>query len=130
MSSRSRIRCSWGGKNQEMSCSWRVSGTPKTTLRQRPASELSSDLPRIGVKHFAFQVDSILEAKEFVEARGFATGIGAPKRQDRRIVLLHQRSERPPCWNSSKIARAFDSSAHAAFGPQPLPVAVSKIEKP
>ena len=39
------------------------------------AALLETDLPRIGVKHFALNVDSVNEAKEFVESRGIATGI-------------------------------------------------------
>lgn len=46
---------------------------------QVPAPEssttLATDLPRIGVKHFALQVDSIQEAKRFVEDRGLASDI-------------------------------------------------------
>jgi glyoxylase I family protein len=33
----------------------------------KSAGELSSDLPRIGVKHFALQVESIEQAKQFAE---------------------------------------------------------------
>jgi glyoxylase I family protein len=36
------------------------------------ASRLETDLPRVGSKHFALQVDSIDEAKAFVKARGWA----------------------------------------------------------
>jgi glyoxylase I family protein len=39
------------------------------------ASGLKTDLPRIGSKHFALQVDSIEEAKTFVEERGWAAGV-------------------------------------------------------
>lgn len=46
---------------------------------QTPAPEtaaaLATDLPRIGVKHFALQVASIEEAKDFVESRGIAAGV-------------------------------------------------------
>lgn len=45
----------------------------------RPAPEsadrLETDLPRIGSKHFALQVDSIEEAKRFVESMGWATDV-------------------------------------------------------
>lgn len=44
----------------------------------RPAPEsaktLQTDLPRIGSKHFALQVDSIEVAKAFVEKKGWAAG--------------------------------------------------------
>ena len=36
------------------------------------AGRLETDLPRIGCKHFALQVESIEEAKLFVEERGWA----------------------------------------------------------
>ena len=36
------------------------------------ASDLSIDLPRIGVKHFALQVEDIEEAKTWVEERDLA----------------------------------------------------------
>jgi len=36
---------------------------------------LATDLPRIGVKHFALKVDSVHEAKNFVEARGMASNV-------------------------------------------------------
>ncbi|MGH4020359.1 MAG: VOC family protein [Pseudonocardiaceae bacterium] len=39
------------------------------------AASLATDLPRIGVKHFALEVDSVYEAKEFVENRGIASNI-------------------------------------------------------
>jgi glyoxylase I family protein len=46
---------------------------------QRPAPEtaasLATDLPRIGVKHFALKVDSVYEAKNFVENRGIASNV-------------------------------------------------------
>jgi glyoxylase I family protein len=39
------------------------------------AGSLTTDLPRIGVKHFALEVDSIHEAKKFVENRGIASNV-------------------------------------------------------
>lgn len=42
---------------------------PETT------SSLETDLPRIGVKHFALKVDSVQAAKEFVEDRGIASNV-------------------------------------------------------
>lgn len=46
---------------------------------QTPAPEtagsLATDLPRIGVKHFALQVNSVHEAKTFVENRGIASDV-------------------------------------------------------
>lgn len=46
---------------------------------QEPAPEtaasLVTDLPRIGVKHFALKVDSVDEAKNFVESRGIASNV-------------------------------------------------------
>lgn len=46
---------------------------------QKPAPEtaasLATDLPRIGVKHFALKVDSVYEAKNFVENRGIASNV-------------------------------------------------------
>lgn len=39
------------------------------------AAQLSTDLPRIGVKHLALAVSSIERAKEFAEARGLGTDI-------------------------------------------------------
>ncbi|CAN5900040.1 hypothetical protein BH23ACT12_BH23ACT12_12550 [soil metagenome] len=36
------------------------------------AAKLETDLPRIGLKHFALQVGSIEQAKEFVEQKGWA----------------------------------------------------------
>ena len=46
---------------------------------QKPAPEtagsLETDLPRIGVKHFALEVDSVHEAKKFVENRGIASNV-------------------------------------------------------
>jgi len=39
------------------------------------ASSLATDLPRIGVKHFALQTESVQEAKEFVEREGLATDV-------------------------------------------------------
>lgn len=36
------------------------------------AAELKTDLPRVGAKHFALQVESIEEAKRFVEDKGWA----------------------------------------------------------
>lgn len=39
------------------------------------ATSLATDLPRIGVKHFALKVPSIQEAKSFVESRGIATDV-------------------------------------------------------
>ena len=39
------------------------------------ARSLTSDLPRIGVKHFALKVDSVQEAKRFVENHGIASNI-------------------------------------------------------
>lgn len=43
------------------------------------AAQLQTDLPRIGSKHFALQVDSIEEAKAFVEARGWAGNVEITK---------------------------------------------------
>ncbi len=46
---------------------------------QMPAPEtarsLMTDLPRIGVKHFALMVDSVHEAKDFVESRGISLNV-------------------------------------------------------
>jgi glyoxylase I family protein len=42
---------------------------PETT------ASLVTDLPRIGVKHFALKVDSVDEAKNFVESRGIAPNV-------------------------------------------------------
>jgi glyoxylase I family protein len=46
---------------------------------QVPAPEtawaLETDLPRIGVKHFALRVDSVYEAKNFVENCGIASNV-------------------------------------------------------
>ncbi len=46
---------------------------------QAPAPEsarsLATDLPRIGVKHFALKVDSIHEAKKFAENHGIASNV-------------------------------------------------------
>ncbi|MGQ0773892.1 MAG: VOC family protein [Pseudonocardiales bacterium] len=39
------------------------------------ARSLVTDLPRIGVKHFALAVDSVHEAKNFVENRGIASNV-------------------------------------------------------
>jgi glyoxylase I family protein len=39
------------------------------------AASLATDLPRIGVKHFALSVDSVYEAKDFVENRGIASNV-------------------------------------------------------
>ncbi|MGH3943042.1 MAG: VOC family protein [Pseudonocardiaceae bacterium] len=39
------------------------------------SASLATDLPRIGVKHFALQVDSVYEAKEFVENHGIASNV-------------------------------------------------------
>ena len=39
------------------------------------AASLVTDLPRIGVKHFALSVDSVHEAKNFVENRGIASNV-------------------------------------------------------
>lgn len=39
------------------------------------AASLATDLPRIGVKHFALKVDSVHEAKDFVENRGIASNV-------------------------------------------------------
>ena len=39
------------------------------------ASSLATDLPRVGVKHFALQVDSVYDAKEFVESRSLASNV-------------------------------------------------------
>jgi glyoxylase I family protein len=39
------------------------------------AGSLATDLPRIGVKHFALQVNSVRDAKEFVEDRGIASNV-------------------------------------------------------
>lgn len=43
------------------------------------AGRLDTDLPRIGSKHFALQVDSIEDAKAFVEARGWAKDLEVTK---------------------------------------------------
>lgn len=46
---------------------------------QRPApataASLATDLPRIGVKHFALKVDSVHEAKNFIENRSIASNV-------------------------------------------------------
>ncbi|MGH3870336.1 MAG: VOC family protein [Pseudonocardiaceae bacterium] len=46
---------------------------------QTPAPETAAspttDLPRIGVKHFALKVDSVHDAKDFVESRGIASNV-------------------------------------------------------
>ncbi len=39
------------------------------------AGALVTDLPRIGVKHFALKIDSVFDAKAFVEARGIASNV-------------------------------------------------------
>jgi len=39
------------------------------------AASLMTDLPRIGVKHFALRVDSVHEAKNFVENRGISQNV-------------------------------------------------------
>ncbi|MDQ3763354.1 MAG: VOC family protein [Actinomycetota bacterium] len=39
------------------------------------AASLATDLPRIGVKLFALKVDSVYEAKNFVENRGIASNV-------------------------------------------------------
>lgn len=39
------------------------------------AGSLMTDLPRIGVKHFALMVDSVHEAKDFVENRGISPNV-------------------------------------------------------
>lgn len=39
------------------------------------ANSLATDLPRIGVKHFALKVDSIHTVKEFIESRGIASNV-------------------------------------------------------
>ena len=39
------------------------------------AGSLATDLPRIGVKHFALMVDSVYEAKNFVENRGISSNV-------------------------------------------------------
>jgi glyoxylase I family protein len=39
------------------------------------AGSLATDLPRIGVKHFALKVDSVHEAKKFVESHGIASDV-------------------------------------------------------
>ncbi|MCZ7439434.1 VOC family protein [Micromonospora sp. WMMC241] len=39
------------------------------------ASELSTDLPRIGVKHFALQVESVEDARDFVRQAGIASDV-------------------------------------------------------
>jgi glyoxylase I family protein len=41
----------------------------------KTARSLATDLPRIGVKHFALKVGSIYEAKDFVEDRSIATNV-------------------------------------------------------
>lgn len=43
------------------------------------ASQLETDLPRIGSKHFALQVDSIEDAKAFVETRGWTADVEVTK---------------------------------------------------
>lgn len=46
---------------------------------QEPAPEtagsLATDLPRIGVKHFALEVDSVHEARNFVENHGISSNV-------------------------------------------------------
>lgn len=39
------------------------------------SASLATDLPRIGVKHFALKVDSVHDAKEFVESRKLASNV-------------------------------------------------------
>lgn len=39
------------------------------------AASLTTDLPRIGVKHFALRVNSVYEAKNFVESRGISQNV-------------------------------------------------------
>jgi glyoxylase I family protein len=39
------------------------------------AGSLATDLPRIGVKRFALKVDSVYEAKNFVEKRDIASNV-------------------------------------------------------
>lgn len=39
------------------------------------AGRLETDLARVGCKHFALQVDSIIEARQFVEERGLGAGV-------------------------------------------------------
>jgi glyoxylase I family protein len=39
------------------------------------AGSLATDLPRIGVKHFALMVDSVLEAKSFIENHNISSNI-------------------------------------------------------
>ncbi|MEX2587388.1 MAG: VOC family protein [Actinomycetota bacterium] len=39
------------------------------------AAELKTDLPRVGAKHFALEVDSVEQAKDFVQDRGWATEV-------------------------------------------------------
>ncbi len=41
----------------------------------KTAGSLATDLPRIGIKHFALEVDSVHEAKDFVENHGIASNI-------------------------------------------------------
>ncbi|MCA1605176.1 MAG: VOC family protein [Actinobacteria bacterium] len=41
----------------------------------KTAGSLVTDLPRIGVKHFALEVDSVREAKKFVENRDIASDV-------------------------------------------------------
>lgn len=41
----------------------------------RTAGSLATDLPRIGVKHFVLKVDSVCEAKDFVESRNIASDV-------------------------------------------------------
>lgn len=45
------------------------------TSAPETANSLATDLPRIGVKHFALQVNSVHDAKEFVENRGIASNV-------------------------------------------------------
>jgi glyoxylase I family protein len=54
------------------------------------AASLATDLPRIGVKHFALKVDSVYEAKNFIENRGMAFAWWSPR------TAACQQGARPP----------------------------------
>ena len=45
------------------------------TSAPETAASLATDLPRIGVKHFALKVDSVYEAKKFIENRSIASNV-------------------------------------------------------
>ena len=46
-----------------------------STSAPESAAQLSTDLPRIGVKHFALEVQSVDEAKRLIEARGIPVAV-------------------------------------------------------